>query len=77
MAKTLKELRADQGFSQFKLAEQCGITDRTIQRWENAETAIPTGRLSTLARILKVTVDDILRAWAEMDSVDAQRLPGT
>lgn len=77
MAKTLKELRADQGLSQFKLAEQCGITDRTIQRWENAETAISTGRLATLARILKVTVDDVLRAWAEMDSVDAQRLSET
>lgn len=77
MAKTLKELRVDQGLSQFQLAEQCGITDRTIQRWENAETAIATGRLATLARILKVTVDDVLRAWAEMDSVDAKRLSGT
>ena len=76
MAKTLKELRVDQGFSQISLAEACGLTGRTIQRWENAETPIPTGRLATLARILQVTVEEVLRAWAEMDSVDAQRLSG-
>ena len=76
MAKTLKELRTAQGLSQFELAEKCGITDRTIQRWECAETPITTGRLATLARILQVTVEEVLRAWAEMDSVDAQRLSG-
>lgn len=74
MAKTLKELRADRGLSQSELAEACGITDRTIQRWENAETPITSGRLATLARILQVTSEDVLRAWAEMDSVDAQRI---
>ena len=76
MAKTLKELRVDQRFSQISLAEACGLTGRTIQRWENAEVSIPTGRLATLARVLKVTVEDVLNAWAEMDSVDAQTLPG-
>ena len=76
MAKTLKELRIDQGFSQTSLAEACGLTGRTIQRWENAETSIATGRLATLSRVLQVTVADVLNAWAEMDSVDAQTLLG-
>ena len=75
MADTLQDLRISRGLSQIHLAEAIGVDRRTIQRWESAEMAVSSGRLTTLARVLDTDADGILRAWAEMDSVDAQEIP--
>ncbi len=74
MADTLQDLRIARGLSQVQLAEAIGVARRTIQRWESAEMAVASGRLTTLARVLNTDADNILRAWAEMDSVDAQEI---
>ncbi len=74
MADTLQDLRISRGLSQIQLAEAIGVDRRTIQRWESAEMAVASGRLTTLARVLNTDADNILRAWAEMDSVDAQEI---
>lgn len=75
MADTLKELRAGRGLTQIQLAEAVGVTSRTIQAWENAERGLPSKRLATLSRELDSDPATLLRAWAEMDSVDAQEIP--
>lgn len=71
---TLKELRKDLGFTQAEVARRVGVDKRVYRRWENAERAIPSGRLFSLANIFGISVGEVLESWAEMDSVDATEL---
>lgn len=60
LAKRVKELRNRKGFSQEILAEESGLSLRTIQRIENEETE-PTGEtLKKLANALNVNPDDLI-----------------
>ena len=71
----LKDLRRSCGFrSQASFGRQVGVTGRTVRRWENGESEIPSGRLIPVSRSLGVSVEYLLEAWAEMDSVDAREV---
>ena len=48
-SKNLKTLRAKQGLSQKELANQIGISDKTISKW-NARR-LPVGKLKTECRM--------------------------
>lgn len=71
---TLKDLRRKLGLTQAEVAQRVGVDARLYRRWENAERSIPSGRLFFLARVFQTTVDEVLKSWAEMDSVDATEL---
>jgi len=63
LAKKLKALRHQKGMSQEILAEESGLSLRTIQRIENSETN-PTGdSLKRLANRLNVNPDELID-WA-------------
>jgi len=63
LAKKLKALRHQKGMSQEILAEESGLSLRTIQRIENSETN-PTGdSLKRLANSLNVNPDELID-WA-------------
>lgn len=72
---TLKEYRERRGLSQRDLAEEVGVTRRTVIRWENGETCIPTGRLAPLACTLRITYDQLLQAIGRLQAKTALRLP--
>lgn len=56
----LKELREEKGFSQMKLAQETGISQSSIARWE-LEKAEPTASaLITLAKYFNESVDYLL-----------------
>jgi transcriptional regulator with XRE-family HTH domain len=58
-AARIQELRKSKGFSQEVLAEQSGVSLRTIQRVEQGET-VPRGHtVQALAAALEVTLDDL------------------
>lgn len=60
LAQGVKELRKRKGFSQKELAENSGLSLRTIQRIENEETE-PTGEtLKRIATILDITVNELI-----------------
>ncbi len=60
LAKRLKELRNQRGMSQEVLAEESGLSMRTIQRIENGETN-PTGEsLKRLSNALNVNPDELI-----------------
>lgn len=60
LAKRIKELRNRKGMSQEILAEESGLSLRTIQRIENGETE-PTGdTLKRLANALNVNPDELI-----------------
>ncbi|MGY6649462.1 helix-turn-helix domain-containing protein [Wenyingzhuangia sp. IMCC45574] len=60
LAQRVKDLRNRKGFSQEILAEEAGLSLRTIQRIESNETN-PTGEtLKRLSNALEITPDDLM-----------------
>ena len=60
LGKQIKELRNKQGLSQELLAENSGLSLRTIQRIENGETEPRGDTLKRLAGTLNIAPDDLL-----------------
>ena len=56
----IKELREKTGLSQEKLAEKLEVNLRTLQRWENNETAIRKKNAEKLADFFNVSVPYLL-----------------
>ena len=63
LAKKLKALRHQKGMSQEILAEESGLSLRTIQRIENSETNPTVDSLKRLANSLNVNPDELID-WA-------------
>lgn len=57
--KRLQKLRIAAGLTQTKLALELGIVYQVYQRYERGEAAIPSDRLSVLAELLGVSMDEL------------------
>ncbi len=57
--KTLRELRAEKGWSQAELAHQIGVSPSTIYNWESGRFEPRMSQLRDLATALNVTMDEI------------------
>lgn len=67
-------LRKDRGLSQEQLAEMLGVSGQAVSKWENDQTCPDISLLPQLARILGVTVDELLSGKQE-SSPSVQILP--
>lgn len=56
----LRSIRKDRGFTQVQLAKAIGSTQRAISYYENETQFPPAPVLVDLARVLKVSVDELL-----------------
>lgn len=56
----LQELRKGKGLTQKELAEQIGVSDKTISKWENGNSVPDTSLLLTLCAALEITVNEFL-----------------
>ena len=56
----LKELRKEKGLSQKALANELGVSYRTLQYWENGESNIKPVHLKTLCEIFDVDAPYLL-----------------
>ena len=56
----LQELRKGKGLTQRELAEQIGISDKTISKWENGNSIPDTSMLLPLCNVLEITVNEFL-----------------
>ena len=56
----LQEVRKDKGLTQKELAEQIGISDKTISKWENGNSVPDTSMLLPLCEALGITVNEFL-----------------
>lgn len=56
----IKNLRESKGLSQDRLSQELGINLRTLQRWENGETAIRSKNINRIADYFNVTVPELL-----------------
>ncbi len=60
IGKFLQELRKGKGLTQKELAEQIGISDKTISKWENGNSIPDTSMLLPLCNVLEITVNEFL-----------------
>lgn len=64
ITETIKKARMDAGLTQQKLGELCGYTGNsaqvTVRRWEAGSRPIPLEKLRTVARLLNLTLEDLV-----------------
>ena len=60
IGKRIAALRKEKGLTQEELAEMTGVSGQAVSKWENDQTCPDISLLPQLARILGVTVDELL-----------------
>jgi transcriptional regulator with XRE-family HTH domain len=60
LKENLRELRKRHGWTQTELGEKIGVSQKIIADYETGATNPPVDRLPILAKVLKVTVDQVL-----------------
>jgi transcriptional regulator with XRE-family HTH domain len=57
----LYQLRKEKGVTQAELADNLGITNKAISKWETGEAFPETAQLLPIAKYFNITVDELLR----------------
>ena len=65
IGKNIKRLRQNKGLTQEQLGEILGLTGQAVSKWENDQTCPDIASLPKLAKILGVTVDELLSGKEE------------
>ena len=65
LGKRIMEHRKQLGLTQDQLAEKLGVTAQAVSKWENDQTCPDIASLPKLARILGVSVDELLSGKEE------------
>ena len=76
IANRLVQLRKSNNLSQEALAEKLGISRQAVSKWERAEASPDTDNLILLARLYKVSLDELLRTEDEIPMPEAEDAPG-
>ena len=67
MAKTLgariAELRKEKGMTQLELAQQMGVTDKAVSKWERDLSCPDINTVHRLAEVLGVSLDDLMQTY--------------
>ena len=58
-------LRKEKGLTQLELAEQMGVTDKAVSKWERDLSFPDVSALPRLAAIFDMSVDELLQAKAD------------
>lgn len=56
----IAELRKAQGITQIQMAEALGVSQQTVNSYEVARRRVPVSALPVLARLLTVSIDELL-----------------
>jgi len=65
LGKRIAALRHEKGLKQDELAEKLGVSPQAVSKWENDQTCPDITLLPTLAKILDVSVDELLSGKKE------------
>lgn len=77
IADRLVKLRKRNHLSQEALAEKLGISRQAVSKWERAEASPDTDNLIMLARLYKVSLDELLRTDDEIPQEESQETENT
>ena len=58
----ISELRKEKGMTQANMAEQLGITDRAISKWETGKSMPDSSIMLELCDLLSINVNELLKA---------------
>ena len=64
MGEIISTLRREKGMTQKQIADQLGITDKAVSKWERDIAFPDTATIPKLAEILGVSVEELLNAKA-------------
>lgn len=56
----LRKLRKEKGWTQMELADQLGVSNRSVSRWENGTTLPDLSLLLVLSELYAISLDEIL-----------------
>ena len=65
LGKRIADLRREKGLKQDELAEKLGISPQAVSKWENDQTCPDISLLPSLAKILGVSIDELLSGKKE------------
>ena len=60
IGKFIAQLRKEHGFSQEKLGEMLGVTNKTISRWETGTYLPPAEMLLSMSNLFHITINELL-----------------
>ena len=69
IGKRIALLRKEKGLTQEELATHMGVSPQAVSKWENDQTCPDISALPKLARLLSVTVDELLEGKTETTAV--------
>lgn len=69
IGKRIALLRKEKGLTQEELASHMGVSPQAVSKWENDQTCPDISALPRLAKLLGVTVDELLEGKAELPAV--------
>lgn len=72
---TVAALRKERGMTQLDLAEQMGVTDKAVSKWERDLSFPDTASLPKLAETLGVTVDELMLGKPAGPAAEASPTP--
>lgn len=75
IANRLVNLRKTNGFSQEVLAEKLGISRQAVSKWERAEASPDTDNLILLAKLYKISLDELLSSAEEPTTTEPPNEP--
>ena len=74
LGKRIADLRREKGLKQDELAEKLGVSPQAVSKWENDQTCPDISLLPSLAKILGVSVDELLSGKKD-DEPEVKILP--
>ena len=69
IGKRIAALRKEKGLTQEELAQHMGVSGQAVSKWENDQTCPDISALPKLARLLGVTVHELLEGKEETPAV--------
>ena len=61
-------LRKERGMTQLELAEQMGVTDKAVSKWERDLSFPDVASLPRLAEVFGVSVDELMQGRSQADA---------
>ena len=72
IGKFISERRKAQGMTQMQLAENLGITDRAVSKWETGRSLPDASIMLDLCAVLGITVNDLLSGEVIMENYNKE-----
>ena len=70
IAKNISDLRRENGYTQFELAEKLNYSDKSVSKWERAEAVPDVAVLKEIADLFGVTLDYMVEEEHKQKTID-------